>query len=88
MPVVVVTGLRQSGKSTFLQNEAILRARRYDSLDDVAQREAAHGDPDAFPHGEGTLSVDEAQKNPEVLTATRRWFRSESECGRCRPASP
>jgi len=37
MPVVVITGLRQSGKSTFLQHEKGLARRRYVSLDDFAQ---------------------------------------------------
>lgn len=37
MPVVVVTGLRQAGKSTFLQHEPGLGQRLYASLDEFAQ---------------------------------------------------
>ena len=48
LPVVVVTGLRQAGKSTFLQHEEELKERRYLSLDDFAQLEAARRDPEAF----------------------------------------
>src|SRR5574341_546944 len=48
MPVVVMTGLRQTGKSTFLQREAGLADRLYVSLDDFAQMEAARRDPESF----------------------------------------
>lgn len=72
MPVVVVTGLRQSGKSTFLQREKGLRARKYVSLDDFAQLAAARGDPEAFVRSDEPLSIDEAQKCPELLTAIKR----------------
>jgi dephospho-CoA kinase len=41
MPVVVITGLRQSGKSTFLQHVKDLGRRRYVSLDDFAELAAA-----------------------------------------------
>jgi len=72
MPVVVVTGLRQSGKSTFLQHEKGLAGRRYLTLDDPAQLAAARSDPEAFVHSESPLTIDEAQKCPELLTAIKR----------------
>ena len=72
MPVVVVTGLRQSGKSTFLQHEKGLAGRRYMTLDDPAQLAAARSDPEAFVHSESPLTIDEAQKCPELLTAIKR----------------
>jgi len=72
LPVVVVTGLRQSGKSTFLQREKGLRDRKYVSLDDFAQLAAARGDPEAFVRSDEPLSIDEAQKCPELLTAIKR----------------
>jgi predicted AAA+ superfamily ATPase len=46
--VVVVTGLRQSGKSTFLQRERGLARRRYLTLDDPARLAAARADPQAL----------------------------------------
>lgn len=72
MPVVVVTGLRQSGKSTFLQHEKGLAGRRYLTLDDPAQLAAARSDPEAFVRSESPLTIDEAQKCPELLTAIKR----------------
>lgn len=72
MPVVVVTGLRQSGKSTFLQHEKGLTGRRYLTLDDPAQLAAARSDPEAFVRSESPLTIDEAQKCPELLTAIKR----------------
>lgn len=72
MPVVVVTGLRQSGKSTFLQHEKGLAGRRYLTLDDPAQLAAARANPEAFVHSESPLTIDEAQKCPELLTAIKR----------------
>ena len=72
MPVVIVTGLRQSGKSTFLQNENALAGRRYVTLDDFAQLAAARSDPESFIRSEEPLTIDEAQKCPELLTAIKR----------------
>ncbi len=72
MPVVVVTGLRQAGKSTFLQQELELMGRLYVSLDEFAQLEAARRDPEAFVQREAPVTIDEAQKCPELLTAIKR----------------
>lgn len=72
MPVVVVTGLRQAGKSTFLQHEPGLADRLYVSLDDFAQLEAARRSPETFVRREEPLTIDEAQKCPELLTAIKR----------------
>lgn len=72
IPVVVVTGLRQSGKSTFLQHEKGLAGRHYSTLDDPAQLAAARSDPQAFVRSESPLTVDEAQKCPDLLVAIKR----------------
>jgi predicted AAA+ superfamily ATPase len=72
MPVVVVTGLRQCGKSTFLQHEKGLAGRRYVTLDDPAQLAAARSDPQAFVRSDSPLTVDEAQKCPDLLIAVKR----------------
>ena len=72
LPVVVVTGLRQAGKSTFLQNEKALASRRYVTLDDFAQLAAARSDPEGLIHGDDSLTIDEAQKCPELLTVIKR----------------
>lgn len=72
MPVVVITGMRQSGKSTFLKMEAGLKGRRYVTLDDFAYLSAAREDPDSFLDTNESLTIDEAQKCPELLTAIKK----------------
>ncbi|MBI5198255.1 MAG: ATP-binding protein [Nitrospirae bacterium] len=72
MPVVVVTGMRQVGKSTLLQEDPILKKRRYITLDDFPQLEAARRDPESLLGGDDPVTVDEAQKSPELLTVIKR----------------
>ncbi len=72
MPVVVLAGMRQTGKSTFLQNQPELSTRRYVTLDDFSQLAAAKADPDSFISGDDFLSIDEAQKCPELFLAIKR----------------
>jgi len=72
MPVVVLTGMRQCGKSTLLTHEKVLQKRRYVSLDDFAQLEAAKTNPEAFLSGEEPITIDEAQKCPELFDVMKR----------------
>lgn len=72
MPVVVLTGMRQTGKTTLLRSDTALRARRYVTLDDFAQLEAARASPEAFLDGDEPLTIDEAQRAPELLVAIKR----------------
>jgi hypothetical protein len=71
-PVVVLTGMRQVGKSTLLQQSSRFPGRRYLSLDDFAVLEAAKSSPEALIKGSDTITVDEAQKCPQLLTAIKR----------------
>ncbi|MCU0842782.1 MAG: ATP-binding protein [Thiobacillaceae bacterium] len=66
-PVVVVTGPRQSGKTTLTR--AVFPDKAYVSLEDPDLREFAAGDPRAFlrQHAEGAI-LDEAQRVPELLS--------------------
>jgi len=72
LPVVVVTGLRQAGKTTFLREDPVFRGRRYLTLDDFATLEAARRDPEALVAGDEPLIVDEAQRCPDLLVAVKR----------------
>ena len=72
MPVVAITGMRQTGKSTFLQRQHEFRDRRYVTLDDFSQLAAARENPDAFVAGKEPLTIDEAQRCPELLVAIKR----------------
>lgn len=82
LPVVVVTGLRQTGKSTLLLRDPTLAKRRYVSLDDFAQLEAARRNPEAFARQPGPLTVDEAQRCPELLLAIKAAVDADRRPGR------
>jgi predicted AAA+ superfamily ATPase len=82
MPVVVLTGMRQTGKSTFLQREAALKKRRYVSFDDFVQMAAASEDPDGFVATDEPITIDEAHKCPEILGAIKRSVDRERIPGR------
>jgi predicted AAA+ superfamily ATPase len=71
MPVVVLSGLRQTGKSTLLQREKpIAAARSYRTLDDFAVLAAARTNPESLL--EDTVTLDEVQRCPELLLAIKR----------------
>jgi len=72
MPVVVLSGMRQTGKSTLLQQDSRFKRRRYISLDDFAFLEAARRNPESLLEGDDQVTVDEAQKCPELLVAIKR----------------
>lgn len=71
MPAVVVTGARQTGKSTLAERLAG-GGRRYWSLDDLAVRDAARRDPDQLLEGREPVTLDEVQREPELLRAVKR----------------
>jgi predicted AAA+ superfamily ATPase len=72
MPVVVLTGMRQTGKTTFLKSEPGLGERVYISFDDFSQLDAAKRDPDGFIDRGKSITIDEAQKCPEIFSAIKR----------------
>ena len=72
MPVVVLSGMRQAGKSTLLLNQAELRSRRYMTFDDFSVLEAAMRNPEELIAGKEPLTIDEAQKYPELLNVIKR----------------
>lgn len=70
-PVIVLTGARQTGKSTLLKYEMPFRNWRYLSFDRLDVLSLAKKDPAAlFSTGEDTV-IDEVQKAPEVLTVIK-----------------
>ncbi len=72
MPAVVVTGPRQAGKSTLVRDLTPGR-RTYLTLDDVGVRELAQTDPDAILGGGGSaVTIDEIQREPDLLLAVKR----------------
>lgn len=70
--MVVITGMRQTGKSTFLQKQIEFRNRQYITLDDFAQLEAIKENPEGIVDKDEPLTVDEVQKCPELLTVIKK----------------
>jgi uncharacterized protein len=71
MPAVIVTGARQSGKST-LARDLTAGPRRYVTLDDLDAVDVARRDPDALIGGTGPVTIDEIQREPDLLHAVKR----------------
>src|SRR4030042_3611903 len=68
-PAVVVTGARQVGKSTMLQNE--FREFAYLTMDDYDIMERARIDPQSLWRERDHIIIDEAQKVPGVFNAIK-----------------
>jgi predicted AAA+ superfamily ATPase len=80
MPAVVVTGARQTGKST-LAAERLASGRRYATLDDLDVRDAARRDPESL-FGPGPVTLDEVQREPQLLPAVKRAVDRDRRPGR------
>jgi predicted AAA+ superfamily ATPase len=68
-PIVVITGARQVGKSTFLQNE--FKTFKYLSLDDFSVIQQSKVDPASLWMDADQIIIDEAQKSPELFPAIK-----------------
>lgn len=71
-PVVVVTGLRQVGKSTLLATPPLSAGRRRIDFDQPAERAAFMADVDAVLRSGTPLTLDEVQREPGVMLALKR----------------
>ena len=81
LPVVVLSGLRQTGKSTLLQNEiGLARGHVYRTLDDFATLAAARANPESLL--EGAVILDEVQRCPELLVALKKSVDEKRQPGR------
>ena len=69
LPVVVITGARQVGKSTMLQNE--FADYTYVTLDDYAVLEQARLDPQSIWVDKEKIIIDEAQRLPRLMPAIK-----------------
>lgn len=81
MPAVIVTGARQTGKSTLVEH-LIDSQRRYLSLDDYDVLDLARRDPAALLEGIGPLTLDEVQRVPGLLQSIKRAIDRERQPGR------
>jgi uncharacterized protein len=81
MPAVVVTGARQTGKST-LAEHLVPGERHYASLDDLDVLDLARRDPEALFGGERPITLDEVQHEPGLLRAVKRAIDRNRKPGR------
>jgi len=79
--VVVITGPRQSGKTTLAETLA-RRDMPYISLDDQTALEFARADPVGFIRGFDRAVIDEIQRAPELLLAIKRSVDTDKRPGR------
>ncbi|MFM7171092.1 MAG: ATP-binding protein [Cyanobium sp.] len=80
MPAVVVTGARQTGKST-LAEQLVAGERRYRTLDDFDVLAAARRDPEALLAGNEPITLDEVQREPGLLSAVKRAIERNRKAG-------
>src|SRR4030042_3198826 len=71
-PVVIITGARQVGKSTFLRNDGNLKDWKYLTLDDFDLLQQSRNDPENLWLDSDRIIIDEAQKSPGVLSAIKK----------------
>lgn len=81
MPAVVVTGARQTGKSTLVEH-LVPQRRRFASLDELDILDLARRDPQALLAGEQPLTLDEVQHEPGLLRAVKRAIDRDRRPGR------
>jgi len=72
MPVVVVTGARQTGKSTLVRDLASAGQRLYLTLDDLDVLDQAKRAPDDLVARAPKMTLDEIQRAPDLLLAVKR----------------
>lgn len=71
-PVVVVTGARQTGKSTLVRAIPEARGRPYFTLDTRDVLSEAATDPDGFVRRTPVVTLDEVQRAPELLLSIKQ----------------
>jgi uncharacterized protein len=71
-PVVIITGARQVGKSTFLRNDVNLKDWKYITLDDFDLLKQSRNEPESLWINSDRIIIDEAQKSPDVLSAIKK----------------
>jgi predicted AAA+ superfamily ATPase len=79
-PIVVLTGARQVGKSTLLQQESPFSNWRYVTLDDFDVLSQARSTPEALWAGTDCVVIDEVQKSTNLLEAMKAAVDSNNKC--------
>ena len=79
--VCAVLGARQVGKTT-LCRQLIKQERIYINLDDISTLSLALDQPEVLINREGSLTIDEIQRAPDLLLAIKKSVDSERKAGK------
>jgi predicted AAA+ superfamily ATPase len=82
MPVVVITGARQTGKSTLVRKLTPVRDRLYLTLDDLDVLGQAQSAPRDLVARAARMTLDEVQRAPDVLLAVKQAVDERRQKGR------
>ena len=82
MPVVVVTGARQTGKTTLVRELGPRGDRLYVTLDDMDVLEQAAFEPDDLVARAARMTIDEVQRAPQLLRSVKRLVDARRSRGR------
>ncbi|MCG3135175.1 MAG: hypothetical protein HMLKMBBP_02681 [Planctomycetes bacterium] len=82
MPVVVVTGARQTGKSTLVRALPEAPPRRYENLDSLGTLDRARNAPESLVGGADRVTFDEIQRAPDLLLAIKESVDASRKPGR------
>lgn len=72
-PVIVITGARQTGKTTFLLNEKPFKDWRYFNLDNFDTLSRAQKNPESLISAEKRIVIDEVQRVPSLLPVIKEY---------------
>jgi predicted AAA+ superfamily ATPase len=70
-PVVILTGARQTGKTTLVEHLPSSKDRKFRSLDDPVSLELAVKDPKLLLAEAEKITLDEVQRHPDLLLAIK-----------------
>lgn len=82
MPAVIVTGARQTGKSTLVRRIVTKPDRLYLTLDDMDVLGQARSAPDDLVARGTRVTLDEVQRAPDLLLAVKRAIDADRRAGR------
>lgn len=81
-PAVIVTGARQTGKTTLVTTPSVAAGRTFVSLDEIEAQDEARREPARFLGRGARLTIDEVQRAPDLLLAIKREVDRERRPGR------
>ncbi|MBU4441607.1 MAG: ATP-binding protein [Actinobacteria bacterium] len=82
LPTVVLTGMRQVGKTSMLVNDPELSKREYVSLDDMAYLKALEENTDQTLSYHDAVTIDEAQRSDTLFMGIKRVLEKDRRPGR------